>query len=49
MSILSASLVTMLADFGVKVLIHLGWKFHDGPSRDRKDRYKQDIKEAVKK
>lgn len=31
MSIISAALITKLADFGVKVAIQLGWKFNDGP------------------
>lgn len=43
MSILSASLVTMLADFGVKVLVRLGIKWHNGPSHERAERYRKEL------
>ena len=46
MSIVSAALVTKLADFGVKVLIKLGIKYHNGPGHERAERYRREIAEA---
>ena len=45
MSIVSAALITKLADFGVKVCMKLAVKWHKGPSHDRAEKYREILKE----
>lgn len=49
MSVISAVLMTKLADFGVKVLIKLGWKLHDGYCHDSAEVKRRRIKEREAK
>ena len=45
MSIVSAALITKLADFGVRVCMKLAVKWHKGTSHERAERYRQRLKE----
>ena len=45
MSIISAALTAKLADFGVRLLISLGWKFNDGPLHRHAEKRRQAIKD----
>jgi uridine phosphorylase len=48
MGIISAAIVTKLADFGVKVLIRLGLKAHRGPLHRQAEAYRKEL-EALDK
>lgn len=48
MSIISTALITKLADFGIKLAIRLGIKWHNGPGHERAERYRKELENKDK-